>query len=118
MLAYKFRLYPNQDEERKLLWTLELCRRAYNRMLEQYNEKQLSLYEMGKFLTNLKTEWTELRELVSCSFRSIPEVQARSALVAVSSFQIQLTTDGANARTAGCRCHATITLRSMSSIED
>jgi putative transposase len=34
MLAYKFRLYPNKEEERKLLWTKEICRHTYNRFLE------------------------------------------------------------------------------------
>lgn len=39
MLAYKFRLHPNQEEERKMLWTKEVCRRAYNRFLELYTTK-------------------------------------------------------------------------------
>ncbi|WP_019177738.1 helix-turn-helix domain-containing protein [Methanomassiliicoccus luminyensis] len=34
MLTYKFRLYPNKEEERMLLWTLEICRLIYNRFLE------------------------------------------------------------------------------------
>ena len=37
MLAYKFRIYPNKEEERKLIWTKEVCRRTYNRFLELYN---------------------------------------------------------------------------------
>lgn len=37
MLAYKFRLYPNKEEERKLLWTIEVCRRIYNDFLFLYN---------------------------------------------------------------------------------
>ncbi len=37
MLAYKFRLYPNKEEERKLLWTKEVCRQTYNKFLELYN---------------------------------------------------------------------------------
>jgi len=65
MLAYKFRLYPNHEDERKLLWTLELCRRAYNRMLEEYNVNHLSSNEMGRFLTRLKKEWPELNEVYS-----------------------------------------------------
>ena len=65
MLAYKFRLYPNHEDERKILWTLELCRRAYNRMLEEYNENYLSSNEMGRFLTRLKMEWPELNDVYS-----------------------------------------------------
>jgi hypothetical protein len=36
MLAYKFRLYPNKEEDRKLLWTLEVCRKVYNRFPGPY----------------------------------------------------------------------------------
>lgn len=36
MLAYKFRLYLNKEEERKLLWTKEVCYHTYNRFLELY----------------------------------------------------------------------------------
>ena len=38
MPAYQFRLYPNKEEERKLLWTKEICRQTYNRFLELYND--------------------------------------------------------------------------------
>jgi putative transposase len=65
MLAYKFRLYPNHEEERRLLRTMELCRRAYNRMLEEFNENHPSSSEMGRFLTRLKKEWPELNEVYS-----------------------------------------------------
>jgi hypothetical protein len=37
MLACQFRLYPNKEEERKLLWTKEVCWQAYNRFLELYS---------------------------------------------------------------------------------
>jgi putative transposase len=36
MLAYKLRLYPNKEEERRLLRTKELCRQTYNKFLELY----------------------------------------------------------------------------------
>ncbi len=65
MLAYKFRLYPNHEEELRLLRAMELCRRAYNRMLEEFNENHLSSNEMGRFLTRLKKEWPELNEVYS-----------------------------------------------------
>ena len=65
MLAYKFRLYPNREEELRLLRAMELCRRAYNRMLEEFNNNHLSSNEMGQFLTRLKKEWPELNEVYS-----------------------------------------------------
>jgi len=34
-ITYKFRLYPDSEEEKKLLWTLEKCREVYNQMLEE-----------------------------------------------------------------------------------
>jgi putative transposase len=45
LLAYKFRLYPNKEEERKLLWTKEVCRHTYNRFLELYRNGE---HEFGK----------------------------------------------------------------------
>jgi hypothetical protein len=37
VLAYKFRLHPNMEEERKLLWTKDVCRRVYYQFIEHYN---------------------------------------------------------------------------------
>ncbi len=65
MLIYKFRLYPNHEEERKLLYTKNLCRLAYNRMLEEYNAGPRTSNDMGRFLTQLKTEWPELNKVYS-----------------------------------------------------
>lgn len=33
MLAYKFRLFPNKEEERKLLWTKDACRQICTKFL-------------------------------------------------------------------------------------
>ncbi len=40
LLAYKFHPYPNKEEERKLLWTMGICRRVFNRFLELYNASE------------------------------------------------------------------------------
>src|SRR5579875_2375501 len=40
--AYKFRLYPNKQQEAKLLWTLDLCRELYNAALQERRDA----YEM------------------------------------------------------------------------
>ncbi len=50
MLAYKFRLYPNMEEERKLLWTKEVCRRVYNKFLELYNEGEHNRFKLQALL--------------------------------------------------------------------
>ena len=34
MLACKFRIHPDHEQEGKQLWTREVCRRVYNRFLE------------------------------------------------------------------------------------
>jgi transposase len=39
-ITYKFRLYPNSEKEKKLLWTLEKCRMVYNNMLEGLNNQE------------------------------------------------------------------------------
>ncbi len=61
MLAYKFRLYPNKEEERKLLWTLEVCRRVYNRFLELYNEGEHDRFKLQAMLPVWKESDADLR---------------------------------------------------------
>lgn len=39
MKAYKFRLYPNKEQEGKLDFALDTCRQAYNTMLGELNEQ-------------------------------------------------------------------------------
>ena len=39
-ITYKFRLYPNSEKEKKLLWTLEKCREVYNQMLEELKNRK------------------------------------------------------------------------------
>ncbi|NIQ05220.1 MAG: helix-turn-helix domain-containing protein [Candidatus Korarchaeota archaeon] len=39
MRTYKFRLYPSEEDRRKLEKTLERCRRLYNHFLEALNEQ-------------------------------------------------------------------------------
>lgn len=39
MKAYKFRLYPNREQEEKLDFTLEICRQTYNVLLEELNNQ-------------------------------------------------------------------------------
>jgi len=50
LLAYKFRLYPNHEQEKKLLWTKEVCRRIYNRFLELYNAGEHDRFKLSALL--------------------------------------------------------------------
>jgi putative transposase len=50
MLAYKFRLYPNKEEERKLLRTKEVCRQTYNKFLELYYEGEHDRFKLQALL--------------------------------------------------------------------
>lgn len=61
MLAYKFRLYPNMEEERKLLWTKEVCRRVYNKFLELYNEGEHNRFKLQALLPVWKESDADLR---------------------------------------------------------
>ena len=65
VLSNKFRLYPNREEERKLLRAKNLCRLAYNRLLEEHNAGTIDHNELSKFLTQLKKGWPELNEVYS-----------------------------------------------------
>ena len=40
MIAYKYRIYPNQAEQQKLNRTLDLCRFTHNKLLEELNKQE------------------------------------------------------------------------------
>jgi putative transposase len=61
MLAYKFRLYPNKEEERKLLWTLEVCSKTYNRFLEMYNAGEHDRFKLQALLPEWKESDADLK---------------------------------------------------------
>jgi len=65
MLAYKFRLYPTDEQEEKLLLILERCRWLYNKLLSIINgsEKTPSKRKMQSLLPKLKEERKELKEV-------------------------------------------------------
>jgi putative transposase len=58
--AYKFRLYPNKQQEEKLFWTLNRCRELYNAGLQERKEaykyagKSISYYEQKRDLPAIK----------------------------------------------------------------
>ena len=39
MITYKFRIYPNKEQREKLEFALEICRQAYNILLEELNNQ-------------------------------------------------------------------------------
>ena len=65
MLTYKFRLYPTDEQEEKLLFILERCRWLYNKLLSIINgsEKTPSKRKMQSMLPKLKEQREELREV-------------------------------------------------------
>ncbi|MEX2059928.1 MAG: transposase [Nitrosopumilaceae archaeon] len=54
MLNYKFRLYPTEEQEKKLQNNLAVCRWVYNRFVEQTKNGFLTRNDMNYFLTELK----------------------------------------------------------------
>ncbi|MEM3798391.1 MAG: transposase, partial [Candidatus Bathyarchaeia archaeon] len=66
-VTYKFRLYPNKEQEERLLKTLELCRQTYNYFLAQLNGKDRipSRFELQAQLPKLKAEKPELNRVYS-----------------------------------------------------
>jgi len=66
-LTYKFRLYPNKEQEKKLLETLELGRQTYNYFLSQWGSvgKIPSRLKMQAQLPKLKEEKAELNKVHS-----------------------------------------------------
>lgn len=65
-LTYKFRLYPREEQEQKLLWTLDKCRFVYNQMLAGLNgQKKPNKYELKRQLPFLKEKYPELKGVYS-----------------------------------------------------
>ncbi|MEM3532053.1 MAG: transposase [Candidatus Methanomethyliaceae archaeon] len=66
-LTYKFRLYPNKEQEERLFETLELCRQTYNYFLAHWNKKDKmpSRFELQAQSPNLKKERPELKRVYS-----------------------------------------------------
>lgn len=61
MLAYKFRLYPNREQEHRLLRTKEVCRHIYNMFLELYNAGERDRGKLHAILPMWKESDHELR---------------------------------------------------------
>ena len=65
-ITYKFRLYPNKEQEEKLLWTLEKCRLVYNDMLAGLNgQRKPNRMELQAMLPKLKEQYPELKDVYS-----------------------------------------------------
>ncbi len=66
MLSYKFRLYPNKEQEEMLNNTLELCRQTYNALLEELNkQKKIDRKKIQHKIVELKKSKPELKEVYS-----------------------------------------------------
>ena len=65
MIAYKFRLYPTNEQEENLLFILEQCRWLYNNLLSLINESKKTppKRKMQSMLPKLKEEHPELKEV-------------------------------------------------------
>jgi len=67
MITYKFRLYQTEEQEKRMLETLEICRQVYNYFLSKIKEsnKIPSRLELQAELPKLKKEKPELKEVYS-----------------------------------------------------
>lgn len=66
IMSYKFRLYPDKQQEEKLLETLDKCRFVYNKMLEGLNNQEKpNRLELQNSIPELKEEYPELKEVYS-----------------------------------------------------
>ena len=54
MKTHRFRLYPNQETEDKLINTLNICRNTYNILLSQFQDNKFTKFENQSILPNLK----------------------------------------------------------------
>ena len=74
--AYKFRIYPNKEQQKLIAKTFGCVRFVYNYFLamriEAYknSKKSLTFYECSSMLTQLKTELVWLKEVDKCSLQN------------------------------------------------
>src|SRR3989338_1630108 len=66
MKSFKFRIYPTEEQEKKLFWTLDRCRFAYNKLLEGLNKQEkINKNALQHSLVNLKKQYPELQNVHS-----------------------------------------------------
>ncbi len=68
--SYKFRMYPNKEQEKKLEKQLELCRELYNRLLEEIDKarkegKKITENDTQAMIVKIKEEIPELNNVYS-----------------------------------------------------
>jgi putative transposase len=69
--AFKFRLFPNKQQEEKLFWTLNRCRELYNAALSERKDayrmagKSISYYEQKRDLPEIKEIRPEYHDIHS-----------------------------------------------------
>lgn len=86
MITHKFRLYPNKEQEEKLLWTLGKCRYVYNTLLGRLNEqKVINRGQIQGDVTDLRRIEPELKGVYSKvlqyeSYRLFSNLRALSQL--------------------------------------
>jgi len=73
MIAYRFRLYPTEEQEEKLLFVLEQCRWLYNKLLSMWrSSKKLPMrFELQSMLPKLKEEKKEMKEVNSKTLQMV-----------------------------------------------
>jgi len=54
--TYKFRLYPNIEQTKKLQNNLDVCKWVYNKMIDYSKNKHVSRNDLNYFLTELKEQ--------------------------------------------------------------
>lgn len=65
-IANKFRLYPNEEQENKLLETLDLCRQTYNTLLGQLNDqKEIDKAQIQGIIPDMKICDPKLKNVYS-----------------------------------------------------
>ena len=64
--TYRYRLYPNKEQEQTLLWTMRQCKFVYNMMLEKLQEQEKpDRYALQNSLPKLKEQYPHLKGVYS-----------------------------------------------------
>lgn len=65
-MSYKFRLYPDKDQEDKLDFALDICRKTYNNLLEELEKQtEIDRGEIQHKIVELKEDYPNMKKVYS-----------------------------------------------------
>jgi putative transposase len=88
--AFKFRLYPNKEQERKLFWTLTRCRELYNAALSERKDSYQTHMRVHRY-QNEQGQWIIAEMLANQKVNDVSYHQQKRDLVEIKELREEYT---------------------------